>query len=478
VPDSSPSPPLRLAIVGGGISGLAAAHRLHQMLPTADLKLFEADTRLGGPLDTQRSGDLVLEQGADSFQTRDPWAIDLCRELGLEAELLPTSVENRRALVVCRGRLAPTPDGFVIMQPHDTRAMLRSPVLSARGKLRLLAERWVRTPAGAGTMGYDESVASFATRRLGRETFERLVEPLLAGIYVADAANLSLAATMPEFLAAERVHGSLRRARLAAPSKNGDGAGARYGAFVTFKSGMGRLVEALADALPAGVVQLDSPVGEVAKTAEGRWVVSQVTGQPSAFDGVIIAAPAGRAARMLERLDPQLGNSLARITAASSVVVTLVYARDQIARPLDGFGFVVPRVENRKVVAGSFPSVKFAGRGTAELTPVRVFLGGALHPRAIDGSDADLIAIAQGELADLIGASGAPRETHVARWRQAMPQYRVGHLELVGAIEHRVGVHRGLELAGASYRGVGIPQCIRSGRGAAERLAEVLASPR
>ena len=213
MPLPSPSPSeLRIAVVGGGVSGLAAAHRLQHILPGAQLRLFEAGARLGGPLHTIRKGELLLEQGADSFHRRQPWAVELCRELGLAGELLPTNADHRRALVVSRGKLAPVPEGFVLMHAHNPRAILRSPVLSARGKLRLLAEPLVRKPAGAGTMGYDESVASFASRRLGREAFERLVEPLLAGIYVADAAELSLAATMPEFLAAERDHGSLRSA--------------------------------------------------------------------------------------------------------------------------------------------------------------------------------------------------------------------------------------------------------------------------
>jgi oxygen-dependent protoporphyrinogen oxidase len=512
VPDS-PSSPLRVAVVGGGVAGLAAAHRLRQLLPDAELQLFEAGPRLGGPLHTLHRGDLVMEQGADSFLAKDRAVVELCRELGLGDDLIPTNAAHRRALVVCRGRLEPVPDGFVLMEPRDPRGLWRSSVLGLAGKLRALAEPWIRAPRGVRSADYDESVTSFATRRLGREAFERLIEPLMAGIYVADAKELSLAATMPEFLKAEREHGSLAAARhlnknlrlpplggegggggmplapsqpnsAAAPRPNpplqGEGtggsteSGARYGSFLTFKSGMTRLSESLATQLSKGSVRLDSPVASLSKSEAKQWRVTSAANLTDDFDGVVLAIPARRAATLLEPSDKALAELLGQIRAASSVVVTLVYAAAQIARPLDAFGIVVPRIENRPIVAVSFPSVKFPGRGSAEFTPVRVFLGGVLRPRTIEHSDADLVAIAERELADLLGVRGAPREALVARWRESMPQYRVGHIRLVGAIDERVAAHRGLELAGASYRGVGIPQCIASGRAAAERLAAQL----
>lgn len=490
-------PHLRVAVVGGGVSGLAAAHRLRQLLPGAELRLFEASERLGGPLDTQLLGNVLIERGADSFLTREPWAVDLCRELGLEGELVPTNTEHRRALVVCRGRLERVPDGFVLMQPHNLGAVLRSPILNWRGKLRLLAEPLVHAPAAALLPDHDESVASFATRRLGREAYERLVQPLLAGIYVADATQLSLAATMPEFLAAEREFGSLRAARRAgargtakptdgsspfpSPPHRGVGAGeahasgARYGAFVTLARGMGNLIDALEASLPSGCLRLATPVVQLTKTNAGQWLVATTNGAAESFDGVILAAPAARAALLVEQLDPKLGTALAQIRAANSAVATLVYAPEQIARPLDGFGFVVPQVEQRPILAASFPSVKFPQRNSAGLTPVRVFFGGALQPEMVDRSDEELIAIAHRELAELIGVSGAPRASVVARWAESMPQYRVGHLSLIGEIERRVAAHHGLAIAGASYRGVGIPQCIHSGRAAAESVAKQLA---
>ncbi|HYO25160.1 MAG TPA: protoporphyrinogen oxidase [Lacipirellulaceae bacterium] len=482
-PTSNPTPPARparVAIIGGGISGLAAAHRLAQLAPPCVLRLLESGDRLGGALHTLTGEGGVLEQGADSFLTRDPVVVELCHALGLGADLMPTSSEHRRALVVCRGRLQRVPDGFVLMQPHNLRAVLGSPVLSTPGKLRLLAERFAPRPIPVLDADYDESVASFAARRLGRETFERLVEPLLAGIYVADAARLSLAATMPEFLAAERLHGSLaaaRRAARAAGQAVGPATGARYGAFQTLQRGVSSLIAALADALPAGALQLSAPATGVVQEGSGRWRVASSAGS-ELFDAVILATPAHQAAAMLKAADGELAGMLDSIEAASSVVVTLGYGREQIDHPLDGFGFVAPRVERREILAASFPSVKFAERASGGLTPVRVFLGGALRPELVDQDDASLIAIAERELKSLLGARGAPRTALVARWRQAMPQYHVGHLAKVAAINQRVGSLGGLALAGASYSGVGIPQCVRSGYAAAERIAAQLQAGR
>jgi oxygen-dependent protoporphyrinogen oxidase len=504
-----PSFAQRIAIIGGGVSGLAAAHRLTQLLPAADVHVFEASPRLGGPLYTIECDGAVCEQGADSFLTKDALPLELCRELGLEGEIIHTNEAHRRALVVSQGRLVPVPEGFVLMQPRRLLPLMHSPVLSNLGKLRAVAEPSVARRADVDASDYDESVASFATRRLGREAFERLVEPLVAGIFVADATKLSLAATYPEFIAAERDHGSLWRAwqnrrglspfaqsveqmgtvplprrfsRYGEPSSfqasrpEDSDSGARYGAFVTLRGGLGRLVDALTARLGKERVALNHKVAAVEKLSNERWRVVDSDGRAEEFDGVIITLPARQAAALVQRVDNGLSDSLARIQAASSVVATLLYRRDSITRPLDGFGLVVPRVENRQIVAASFPSVKFAGRSPEGLIPVRVFLGGALRPEMIDRDDLGIIAIARQELSELIGVLGDPVSTFVARWREAMPQYHVGHVALAGAIDARVAALPGLELAGNSYRGVGIPQCLRSGRNAAERLASTIAN--
>lgn len=478
--------PLRVAIVGGGISGLAAAHRLHRLLPRAELRLFEAGDRLGGPLHTLRSGDSLLEQGADSFLIKTPWALELCRGLGLADQLVPTNEHHRRALVERGGKLLPVPDGFVLMRPQNRGAMLRSPVLSVAGKVRLLAEPLIRAPAAVNDPDYDESVASFATRRLGRETYERLVQPLVAGIFVADAERLSLAATFPEFLEAEREFGSLwGSVRAGRSERDGDSEGsakpqaaARYGQFVSLRGGMSALVEALAASLPGGAVSLGTRVDRVSRSGPKKWSLeTRETSPPDIYDGVVVTTSASQAARMLETLDAELGERLARIEYASSAVVTLVYPREQIAHPLDAFGVVIPAIENRPIIAASFLSVKFPSSAPRDRAVIRVFCGGMLRPDIVFRDDENLISMSKLELAELISARGEPLEVHVARWRNSMPQYEVGHLKLVADIEGRVCAHHGLQLAGSGYRGVGIPQCVRSGQTAAERLAEQLALP-
>lgn len=472
-------------MVGGGISGLAAAHRLHALFPTAELRVYERRKRVGGPLDTLHQDGWLIERGADSFTTKLPGAVELCRELGIAEEIIGTNEQHRRALVARGPRLQPTPAGFVLMRANSVAGVLRSPVLSLRGKLRLLAEPFVRRAAGIEQPQYDESVASFATRRLGREAFERLVQPLLAGIYVADAERLSLAGTMPEFLQAEREHGSLTRSlwrgSQAAPSQQQQAEnmsrGARYGVFVSLRGGVGQLVQSLMDALPVGTVETGAEVQQVARTDEGRWTLT-VAGAAGTraehFDALVMATPAPRAAALLADVDTELAGRLARIRCASSAVIGLVCRREQIEHPLDGFGFVVPAIEGRDLVAGSFASVKYPGRVPDDIVHLRAFVGGALRPELTDLPDAELVQLARREFGELLGLRGEPVWSDVARWHESMPQYDVGHVPLVDGLMARAAQLPRFALAGNSYRGVGIPQCIAGGRNAAESVAAQL----
>jgi len=476
------SDPPRIAVLGGGISGLTAAYRLRQLLPQAHLELYEASDRLGGMLYTHRAGDpenggFVIEYGADSFIDKLPAAVELCRELGLGDEIIPTNDEPRRALTLRGGKPMPVPTGFVQMRPEQYGPMLRSPLLSWRGKLRLLAEKWQPSPAGIERADYDESVTSFATRRLGREVFERLVQPLLAGIYTADPDKLSVAATMPTAIKAERQHGSLRRAALASHEATSTDSGARYASFVTLRNGLGHLIDVLVDHLTDVSVNLNHPILAVTPTSDHRWSVSPST---TTFDGVVVALPAPHASGLLSTTDAELSDSLGSISYASSAVAVLMYRRDQISDPLDGFGLVVPTVERRQIVAASYSSVKFPGRAPADQVLIRVFVGGALQPELLEKTDAEILQLAQVEISEILGICGEPLRADLVRWQEKMPQYHVGHVQLVDRIENLVAKHTGLELAGNAYRGVGIPQCVQSGDSAARRLASELGltSPR
>lgn len=454
---------MRIAVVGGGISGLAAAHRITELLPQAELVLFEAANRLGGVLETVERDGFLIERSADSFITKYPWATELCRRVGLADELLPTDETRRHALVVHDGRLVRVPAGFVLMTPNRRWPILTTPILSWSGKLRVLAEPWM--PARpAGETG-DESVGGFARRRLGDEAYERLVQPLLGGIHTADADHLSLAATFPEYIAQEQFHG-----RLQTTGARRSDSGARYGMFVAPKRGVSQLVQTLADRIPADSIHLSTTVTAIARDAD-RWQITTSTGQGEPADAAIVALPAPAAAKLLATVDAALASELAAIKFAPCAIVCLAYRRDQFGTPPDGFGFVVPKIEGRQILAGSFASEKFPGRAPAGRVLIRVFIGGALAPQLAELPAAELERLAHSELTSLMRIEGSPEWTDVAPWPASMPQYEVGHLQRVAQIEARVAEIPGLSLAGNAYHGVGIPQCIHSGEVAAERIA-------
>jgi oxygen-dependent protoporphyrinogen oxidase len=490
----------QIAVIGGGISGLAAALRATELAPGAQVTLFEAADRLGGSLETVRQDGFLIEKGADSFITTEPWALDLCRRIGFAEQLIPTNPEYRGAMVVARGRLQRVPDGFLLMAPNRLWPVLRSPIMSFFGKVRLGGEFFVKRRRPEDGEVDDESVASFARRRLGREAYERLVQPLVGGIYTADPEKLSLAATLPRFLDMERQHGSLiRGARAAGRSQGSDirneeelqterrqqaglnkhkDSGARYSMFVAPREGLSSLVDAMAARLPNACVRLKTAVERIEKVGSLWSVVSgqlapdsaSVGGRLPLYDGVILATSASVAAKLLTSVDAPLASELAAIEYAGSAVVALGYDREQIAHPLESFGFVVPVVERRRILSASFSSVKFPGRAEPGKVLIRVFLGGALQPETLSLPEDELRRTAEEELRELLGIRGSPCLSELFRWPASMPQYHLGHLERVRKIKNRLSQLSGLALAGNAYEGVGIPQCIRSGEQAAERI--------
>jgi len=470
----------RVVVVGGGLTGLAAAHRLASRPQAsrrpAEVLLLEAKPRLGGSIWTQRRDGFTLEGGADSFITNKPWGVDLCRELGLGDRLIGPDPRNRRSFVVRRGALQPVPEGFVLMAPSRLGPVLASPILSIRGKLRLLMDLVLPRRSAEG----DESLASFAQRRLGREVLERLVQPLVGGIYTADPAELSLSATLPQFPAMERDHRSLilgaRREARARGDKAATGAsGARYGLFASLDEGMDVLPRALAAALPAGVARVDAPIRRITRPDPGGpWRVEPLDGPPILAAAVILATEAHASARLVDGFDPELAQHLRTIPYASSIVANIAYRREDIRHPLNGFGVVVPAIEGRSVLAVSFTSVKFPARAPAGTVLLRVFVGGATQPDLFDLDAAAIEALVRRELAELLGARGEPILIDVGRHPRAMPQYSLGHQDRVATIRAREARHAGLGLAGNAFGGVGIPDCIRAGREAADAALAAL----
>ncbi len=479
----------RIVVIGGGIAGLAAAHRIRELNPEAEIMLFEASARLGGSLATVRQDGFLIEQGADSFITDLPWAADLCRRIGFAEQLISTNSATRGAMVVARGRLEHVPDGFLLMAPQRVWPILRSPILSLAGKARLAGEFFVKVCRLLPGKSNDESVASFVRRRLGPEAFDRIVQPLVGGIYTADPEKLSLAATLPRFLEMEQKYGGLiRGARAQKKDKSSkldrqqiEDRGARYSMFVAPRDGMASFVEAIASRLPPGAVRLNTAVERIERVGN-RWSVTsaeRTTGNKQTpdkdqqvgqlFDGLIVAIPPAAAAKALKSVDAELASELAKIEFAGSAVVALGYDRTQIKHPLDSFGFVVPMIECRQILSASFSSVKFPGRAPAGKELFRVFLGGALQADMLDLSDDQICQTADEELRDLLGIAGKPCLSMLFRWPKSMPQYHLGHLDRVRRINERLSQLPGLALAGNAYEGVGIPQCVRSGEQAAEK---------
>ncbi len=458
---------MRVAVLGGGISGLTAAYRLKQR--GHDVTVFEGSTRAGGILGTELRDGYVIETGPDSILSEKPWALALAEELGLGAEIIKTRPSPRGAYVVNHGRLVRVPEGFSLMAPTRFKDMAHSPLISTRGKLRMALD--LALPRGHA--GADESLESFVVRRLGRETFDRLAQPLVGGIYGADPARLSLRATMPRFVELEAEYRSVvlglrQRQRAAVERGAGPASGARYGLFAAFKRGMQTLVDALVKVLD-GAVETQSMVTALERDSDGYQV--EVRGASQGFNAVVLALPAYVAAGLLRPLDRALAGELEAIPYGSAATVTFAFKREQIAHALDAFGFVVPAIEARGIIASTWASVKYEGRAPEGKVLIRVFIGGYQGQHLVERSDKELSALARRELAELIGARGEPELTRVVRYIKAMPQYHLGHLARVARIDALAKQHPRLAIAGNAYRGVGIPDAVKSGEEAAQILA-------
>ncbi len=467
-------PPKRIAVIGGGITGLAAAHRLINLDSQVRVTLFEGSERLGGIIQTVRQNGFLIELGPDSFITNKPGAVTLCEEIGFSDQLIPTDESFRRSLVLRKGRPLQVPDGFMLMAPAKPMAILTTPILSVMGKLRLLREA-ITT---AKTSVDDESLGSFVRRRFGKEALDRLVQPLIGGIYTADPEKLSLKATLPRFLEMERHYGSVIKATLAEQKKNAkskratSGSGARYGLFATPQDGLSSLVAAVEkDLLASGRVTINTnqTVDSIRRNGT-RWTLQGASESNPEFDGVVITLPCYKAAQLLSDATPELASTLNEYEYASSAIVVSGHRLSDFLHPLDAFGLVIPAIEGRKILAVSFTSRKFVGRAPDGGVLLRTFVGGAMQPELMSHTDDEIKAIVNEELTSILGMRTPPTFSQVVRYNNAMPQYHVGHLALVDRTESQVSSVHGLQLAGSAFRGVGIPDSIASGRTAAEQL--------
>lgn len=465
----------RIAVIGGGIAGLAAAHRLLELrnAQALDLEilLLEASNRLGGCIATERAGDFLIEAGPDSFISEKPWALRLCERLGLGHRLVSTQAAYQKIYVVHNGKLVPLPEGFFLLAPTRLTPFLQTPLFSWRGKLRMAAELFVPR----GNASTDESLGAFVRRRLGSEALERVAQPLLGGIYAADPDKLSLISTMPRFKEMEKSKRSViwamwseqrRRAR-----QREAGSGARWSLFVTLAGGMQEFVDAIAQGLPQGSARLNNSVTDIFPSdGNQRWQIATGTNEVVQADGIIFATPAFQTAKILASAIPEAAKELSSIAYASSATVSLAYSNRDFPRVPDSFGFVVPAIEARKIMACTFSSLKYPGRAPEGHLLLRAFVGGSLQPDFFNDNDATMERNVRAELARLLGVEAEPLLVRIQRHPNSMPQYHVGHQARVQRIESELDNYANLALAGSAYHGVGISDCVRTGEEAAEKL--------
>ena len=465
----------RVVVVGGGISGLSAAHRLQELAQEhgypLEISLLEAGNRLGGVVRSQRKAGFLLEEGPDSILTEKPWALDLARRLGIQDRVVGTLPEYRRSFVARGGELHATPDGFYLLAPSSLRPLVRTPLFSWPGKLRMALDLVIPRRRSRA----DESLAAFVRRRLGREALERMAQPMIAGIYGADPEKLSLMATFPRFHEMERNHRSIILALRAgirkrqAGTSRGEAGGPRYSLFATFDEGLQVLTDALAAHLHQGTARTGAPVDALYPSPGGGWRL-RTAGREESMDGVILAVPAHQAGELVGTFDALLGRKLSGIPYGSSATVCLGYREQDVGHELDGAGFVIPASENCRIVGCTFAHRKYPNRAPAGHALLRAFHGEA----SADLPDDELLEATHRELQRFLGLRAEPMMTHVARWPRSMAQFEVGHLERIDEVWSDLRAHPGLALAGNGYRGVGVPDCVRSGERAAASVLRQL----
>ena len=455
----------KVAIIGGGISGLSAAYALHKR--QVPYLLLEAGPSLGGVIRTETRDGFLLEGGPDSMPAQRPEGIALCRELGLGDRLVPTNPDLQTVYVLHRRKLHPLPEGMMLAVPTKVLPFAKSSLFSWRGKLRMGLDLVIPGGNGRG----DESIASFLRRRLGQESVERLGEPLLAGIHSGDPERLSILATFPRLREIEETHGGLVRGMRATPGPKPAPGANPPAAFCSLRGGLREMVDALVVRLERGRIWTKAAVYGVSR-ANGGFSLAVQGGETVGADQVIVAAPGPKIAPALEGLVPGAARVLAAIPFASSAVVLLGYRREDVAHPLDGCGLVVPQTEGLRTTALSFVSTKLPHRVPEGHVLLRGLLGGVRDEGAMGLSDDEMVDTVKRDMAEVLRLRGQPVMRRVFRWPGGTPQLEVGHIERMAAVEKEFTAVPGLHLTGAGIRTTGIPDAVADGAGAGEAAAE------
>jgi oxygen-dependent protoporphyrinogen oxidase len=465
-----------LLIIGGGIAGLSAAYfaikKTKEQGKSIEVTLLESDIRWGGKIITDRvmldGGQFIIEGGPDTFLATKPWGVALCKELGLAERLHGTNPHTKNTYVLHRNHLMLLPDGLAMMIPTNVQAILKTRLISWLGKARMGLD-FLLPPAPANG---DESLGSFVSRRLGREAYANLIEPLMSGIYAGDGEALSLASTFPYLRDLELKYGSLARGALEMRKQAaGKAVQGSRSAFLTPQTGLAEIVEALLAYLKTNQANLYLNTKAIkVRQAVAGYCVDLDQGEIIQADGVILATPATVSGTLLSELDPVIANSLRDIPYVSTATISLAYRLKDLPRALDGYGYVIPRRERRRALACTWTSTKFPHRAPEGFALIRVFVGRAGQEDRMPHDTEDLVALAREELQLTLGIRAEPLFTRVYVWEKSMPQYNLGHPEKLNQITRRLEKMPGLALAGNGYRGIGIPDCIHSGEMAVEAV--------
>lgn len=472
----------KVVIIGAGIGGLSAALNLEQkaMLKGKGLEivLLERKERIGGNIRSEKADGFLIEGGPDCFLSEKPWTMELCKKLGLADKFLPTNEANKKTFVLSGGKLHDLPEGVILMIPTKVMPFLKSSLISWPGKIRMGLEFFIPKKKGKE----DESLGDFVTRRLGKEALDKIAEPLIAGIHGGSPSTMSVRASFPKFVQMEEQYGSLIKGMLAkmrkmqgarktAASKGSKGAGGagaaggpklRMTMFMTLKDGLSELVEKIVERLEMTTIKTGVSVSRVEACDAGYRVIIE-GGEVIDCDSVIVATPAYAASGIVEEIDKELGSLLNSIPYVSTATVSLGFKKSDIKMDLNGFGFVIPKQENKRIMAASWVSVKFPYRAPDDSVLIRCFVGGAKNEEMVFLSDEKIAQVVKEDLKDIMGIEAEPVVRRIFRWHKAMPQYTIGHEERVAALEARADKYPGLYLSGSAYHGVGISDCIRMG---------------
>lgn len=456
-------------VIGGGIAGLAAAYELFR--EGQDFILIEENNYFGGKIKTTLKDGFVLEGGPDCFLSEKPQVFQIARELKFEDKIIGTNDEFKGTYILSGGKLHELPEGLMMMVPTKIVPFALSPLISWPGKIRMGMDLFIPRK----TDDADESLYSFVTRRLGREALEKIAEPLIGGIHAGTPEEMSVKASFPRFVEMEKKYGSLIKGMLTAKAISGKKPKAKNNLtyFMSFQKGMGELPENIVKTLPDYRLFTGKKAVKISYK-NGKYQTFLQNGEVIESKHVILALPAFAAANLLEGLNNDLAELLAQTGFASSATITLAYKKDDWPFKVNTFGFVVPRIEKRHLMALTYSSIKWSYRVPDDnYLLVRGFLGGANNQEDVFLPEKEMVELVLKEIKEILGVSAKPLFYEVFRWPQGMAQYKVGHLERLAKIENLIQEMPGLALAGSSYRGIGVPDCIKSGREAVRNLLKL-----